>query len=100
MPGILATFAMIMINCTRREDLANPEYLSEGVECRLKFWLFFSYVVAFGSLFGSVWVLLDSRQQDEHVWAGAVGVGQCTLIIAAGLVMWLFRAPGEESIYF
>lgn len=88
-----------MINLTRREDLQSPDYLSEGAACRLKLWLFLSYVVAFGSLFGAVWVLFNCKEAGEHLWAAVAGVVQSVLIIASGLVVWLLREPGESSFY-
>eukprot|EP00192_Tetraselmis_astigmatica_P015197 CAMPEP_0117673810 /NCGR_PEP_ID=MMETSP0804-20121206/14682_1 /TAXON_ID=1074897 /ORGANISM="Tetraselmis astigmatica, Strain CCMP880" /LENGTH=162 /DNA_ID=CAMNT_0005482595 /DNA_START=348 /DNA_END=836 /DNA_ORIENTATION=- len=95
-PGVLATLSMVMINLTRREDLQNPDMLSEGVECRLKLWLFLSYCMAFGSLFGAVWVLFTCKDAGEHLWLGTAGVIQTVLIVASGLVMWLLRAPSED----
>uniref|UniRef100_A0A061SMH5 Salt tolerant protein n=1 Tax=Tetraselmis sp. GSL018 TaxID=582737 RepID=A0A061SMH5_9CHLO len=85
-----------MINCTRREDLQSGDILNDdGRECRLKLWLFLSYCMAFGAIFGSVWLLFDCKSAGEHIWEGAAAVIQCLLIVLSALVMWLLRPPAE-----
>mmetsp|Transcript_33379 Transcript_33379/g.85312 ORF Transcript_33379/g.85312 Transcript_33379/m.85312 type:complete len:162 (-) Transcript_33379:417-902(-) len=96
LPGFLATIAILMINSVRRGDLEDTDSLEEGTECRIKFWLFLAYCFAFGSLFASVWFLVQSNSAGEDLWAGIAGVVQCSLILASGLIMWLLR-PNPDS---
>jgi hypothetical protein len=87
-----------MINCVRREDLTDSDALEEGAECRIKFWLFLSYCLAFGSIFGAVWLLFQCHQDaDKNLWAGVTGVVQCFMIVASGLIMWLLRPAADSA---
>ena len=43
----------------RREELQEYDAFDEGVFCRSRTWLFLSYVVSFGAVAGSVWVLMQ-----------------------------------------
>ncbi len=43
----------------RREELQEFDAFDEGVFCRSRTWLFLSYVVSFGAVAGSVWVLMQ-----------------------------------------
>ena len=45
----------------RREELQEYDAFDEGVFCRSRTWLFLSYVVSFGAVAGSVWVLMQVR---------------------------------------
>lgn len=47
--------------------------------CRSRFWLFISYVVSFGAVAGSVWVLLGHYALNPDVptvWPGIAGLFQ------------------------
>ena len=45
---------------TRREELQEFDAFDEAVFCRSRTWLFLSYVVSFGAVAGSVWVLMQA----------------------------------------
>ncbi|KAH1245309.1 Transmembrane protein 50 [Glycine max] len=70
LPGIFASFAALMFNCVRKEDIDYSPY-DEG-EWRLKLWLFIAYVVSFVSLAGSAGLLIqDSLDKSApSVWTG------------------------------
>mmetsp|Transcript_13159 Transcript_13159/g.25116 ORF Transcript_13159/g.25116 Transcript_13159/m.25116 type:complete len:151 (-) Transcript_13159:193-645(-) len=98
-PGIIATVALLMINSVRRENLRAYDPFDDGSDCRMRFWLFISYVVSFSSLVAAVWVLIQHYASNpgvttsQDMWPGVAGVIQSTLILGSGLLFWLSRAP-------
>ena len=99
-PGIVATLALIMINCIRREELlAEYDAFDDGGFCRSRFWLFLSYVVSFASVVGAVWVLLQhyalNPEQAGDVWPGVAGVFQVACILGSGLMFFVSRTPSD-----
>ncbi|DBA90422.1 hypothetical protein WJX77_002012 [Trebouxia sp. C0004] len=100
LPGFFATLALIMTNCLRREDLEEYDSFDEGVYCRSRSWLFLAYLVSFGSIMGSVAVLLKSYALNDAIdvmWPGVAGLFQVTLILAAGLLLFVSRTPAEGT---
>mmetsp|Transcript_54449 Transcript_54449/g.173018 ORF Transcript_54449/g.173018 Transcript_54449/m.173018 type:complete len:152 (+) Transcript_54449:276-731(+) len=97
-PGFIATLALIMINCVRRDELQEYDPFDDGSDCRSRSWLFVSYVVSFSSVVAAVWVLVQNYATNpeikgDEIWPGVAGVIQCTLILASGLIFWLSRSP-------
>ncbi|KXZ55178.1 hypothetical protein GPECTOR_3g324 [Gonium pectorale] len=66
-PGIIATLALIMINCIRRDDLVEIDPFDDATFCRSRLWLFASYVVSFASIVAAVWVMIAhyGKQRDR-----------------------------------
>eukprot|EP00882_Tetradesmus_deserticola_P003957 GHRQ01004183.1.p1 GENE.GHRQ01004183.1~~GHRQ01004183.1.p1 ORF type:complete len:172 (+),score=21.30 GHRQ01004183.1:184-699(+) len=100
-PGIVATVALVMINCIRRDDLQDYDPFDDGGFCRSRFWLFLSYVVSFGSVVGAVWVLMQHYAMNSdvagEVWPGVAGVFQVSCILASGLLFFISRTPADGS---
>ncbi|KAJ9518487.1 hypothetical protein QJQ45_018514 [Haematococcus lacustris] len=76
LPGALATVALVMINCIRREDLQESDPFDDAGYCRPRFWLFVSYLVSFASVVAAVWVLIacftsNPELSAEERWPGA-----------------------------
>ncbi|KAK3234791.1 hypothetical protein CYMTET_54973 [Cymbomonas tetramitiformis] len=73
-PGIIATLAHFMMNCTRRDSLQEYDPFNDGADCRVRSWLFLSYVVSFSSLITAVWLLVDppGHNKDDGSWTGVV----------------------------
>lgn len=96
-PGIVATLALVMINCIRRDDLVEYDPFDDGGFCRSRFWLFLSYVVSFASVVGSVWVLMQHYAANPaaagNVWPGVAGVFQVSCILGSGLLFFVSRTP-------
>ena len=83
-----------------REDLEDYDAFDEGVYCRSLSWLFMAYIVSFGSIMGSVAVLLQSYALNDAVdavWPGVAGLFQVTLILAAGLLLFVSRTPADGT---
>ena len=84
-----------------REDLDDPDTFSDdGVYCRSRSWLFLAYIVSFGAIMGSVSVLLQSYALNDAVdvvWPGVAGLFQVTLILAAGLLLFVSRTPADGA---
>ena len=83
-----------------REDLDEYDTFDDGVYCRSRSWLFLAYIVSFGAIMGSVAVLLQSYALNDAVdvvWPGVAGLFQVTLILAAGLLLFVSRTPADGS---
>lgn len=83
-----------------REDLEEYDAFDEGVYCRSRTWLFLAYIVSFGSIMASVAVLMKDYALNDAttiVWPGVAGLFQVTLILAAGLLLFVSRTPAEGS---
>eukprot|EP00877_Chromochloris_zofingiensis_P002392 jgi/Chrzof1/12153/Cz06g23030.t1 len=98
-PGIVATLALVMINCIRRDDLQDYDPFDDGGFCRSRFWLFLSYVVSFAAVVGAVWVLLHryalNPEQAGEIWPGVAGVFQVACILGSGLLFFVSRTPAD-----
>ena len=84
-----------------REDLEGGyDDFDDGVYCRSRSWLFLAYIVSFGAIMGSVAVLLQSYALNDAinvVWPGVAGLFQVTLILAAGLLLFVSRTPAGDA---
>ncbi|GAB4823760.1 hypothetical protein N2152v2_010806 [Parachlorella kessleri] len=97
LPGIIATFALIMINAVRRDELQSFDY-DEGVYCRARFWLLSAYIVSIGAIIGSVLVMLHYYAlPDESKWPGLANVFSVACILGSALLFFMSRTPGEEG---
>eukprot|EP00884_Botryococcus_braunii_P009740 jgi/Botrbrau1/18768/Bobra.0386s0087.3 len=100
--GWVATLSLICMNLVSRDDLNNMGgYLGsgdEGAETRAKIWLLISYFMAFGSVAGSVAVLVQCVQAKNNVDVGVGALLQCGFILTAALLFWAFRTE-EDSGY-
>lgn len=97
-PGIIATLALIMINCIRRDSLQGQDAFDDESFCRIRLWLFLSYVVSFGSIVASVWVMiLHYTSHDElsgaEKWPGVACIFQTVFILGSGILFFLSRTP-------
>ncbi|KMZ76404.1 putative Transmembrane protein 50a [Zostera marina] len=88
LPGIFASFAALMFNCVKKDDMDYSPY-EEG-QWRLKLWLFLAYVVSFVSLAASAGLLAQDALTDKgpSSWTGTAGVVQCVLVLVSGLMFW------------
>eukprot|EP00879_Flechtneria_rotunda_P003907 GHRR01004147.1.p1 GENE.GHRR01004147.1~~GHRR01004147.1.p1 ORF type:complete len:170 (+),score=25.44 GHRR01004147.1:115-624(+) len=100
-PGIVATLALVMINCIRRDDLQDYDPFDDGGFCRSRFWLFLSYIVSFSAVVGSVWVLMQHYAMNPdmagEVWPGVAGIFQVACILGSGLLFFVSRTPADGS---
>ncbi|KAL6745536.1 hypothetical protein V8C86DRAFT_2975444 [Haematococcus lacustris] len=102
LPGALATVALVMINCIRREDLQESDPFDDAGYCRPRFWLFVSYLVSFASVVAAVWVLIacftsNPELSAEERWPGAAGILQVVCILGSGLLLFVSRSPSEDA---
>lgn len=94
LPGILSTFAMVLMATVRRSDVeaySQNGYDGGDVVCRARGALFLAYCLSFASLALAASGLLLSGGG----WVGAAGVLNCLFVLAAGLVM--FVAGGDAD---
>ena len=100
-PGLMQTFSLFMVNVINWALVTEDSFGDEGVSSRIKCWLFFSFILAFGGLIGGVWVTVQESNMpswDEH-GGGSTGpawgcLWQNLCIFASSLV---FRAVRREE---
>ena len=59
-------------------------------------WLFFSYLIMFGCIIASVWVMVEYwlHDQSAHSWPGIAGVIQTSCLTASATVVFIGRESG------
>ncbi|KAL4854493.1 Transmembrane protein 50 [Chlorella vulgaris] len=88
LPGLIATFALVMINSVRRDELLSYDPYDEGTFCRSRFWLLVAYAVSLGAIGGSVLVML-------HNGGAVASILQVAFILGSALVLFTSRSEGE-----
>eukprot|EP00879_Flechtneria_rotunda_P003573 GHRR01003807.1.p1 GENE.GHRR01003807.1~~GHRR01003807.1.p1 ORF type:complete len:150 (+),score=26.83 GHRR01003807.1:264-713(+) len=96
-PGIVATIAVLLMACIRRDDSDYISYDDDGQECRAKCGLFVAYVAAFGSIASAVVILLLIRQQGGDLNIGIGAVCQTAVICLSGLLTWLTKSSDSSG---
>jgi len=56
-PGIISTIALIMVNIISYEAISGNGFLDDSSVLKARIWLFISFILAFGGLLGSGWIL-------------------------------------------
>lgn len=101
LPGLVATLGVLLLGAAGSggDDDAAYSYYDDGdgAACRGKCVLFLAYVIAFGSIFSAVTLLLVDRQRGLDLWAPAAATIQCTVLSASGLLLWLSRGGGGDD---
>lgn len=72
----------------------------DGVQARVRLWLFFSLVVCFGGIIAAVWVASVHwfQASPQYDWPGiALILQNFTIFVAA--MMYRFAKPFEENSY-
>ena len=98
LPGIVASLSIIMINIPNR-GRDDYEY-DEQSDCRLKTWLFLSYLMSLGAIIGSVAVLVSGYAKNaavDEIWPGVAVVFQSVLIILSGLVYFITVSAAYDN---
>ena len=92
-PGLMQTFSLIMVNIINWALVTEDSFGDEGVSSRIKCWLFFSFMLAFGGLIGGVWVTVQETNMPswDELGGGSTGpawgcLWQNLLIFASSLV--------------
>jgi Uncharacterised protein family (UPF0220) len=94
LPGLAATFALILINSVRLDEISSVDpWDDEGVYCRSRVWLLVAYVVCALAIGGATVTMLT---------AGASGVGiasvvQVASILGGALLFFVSRSEGEAG---
>ena len=111
-PGILGTLFLGMLVSGPRRDSLNRDaggdvYVGYGGDeagacdgqAGVKFFLFLSYLVAFASIVGSVWVLVQfyGAVEGAEVYPGVAGVIQCALIVASAITLWVSQSGDHDD---
>ena len=114
-PGALGTaFLGMLVMGPRRDSLnrdgaAGDVYVGYGGDdaggCGgdgqggIKAFLFLTYLVAFASVVGSVWVLIEfyGAVEGAEVYPGIAGVVQCALIVASAVTLWISQSGDHDD---
>ena len=94
LPGILGTLGVVMINCFNYSAYTNTGD-GQAAACN-NAWLFFSYLIMFGCIIASVWVMVDYwlHDQSAHSWPGIAGVIQTSCLTVSATVFFIGRESG------
>jgi len=97
-PGIIATVALFMTNIVNLEALNPYSWLFEdGVSTRIRAWLFLSFVLNFGAITASIWLLVAKFHTDDQ-WPGIAMVLQSVILfISSLLLMWAKSDKGDTD---
>eukprot|EP00002_Diphylleia_rotans_P004272 TRINITY_DN1307_c0_g1_i1.p1 TRINITY_DN1307_c0_g1~~TRINITY_DN1307_c0_g1_i1.p1 ORF type:complete len:147 (-),score=27.69 TRINITY_DN1307_c0_g1_i1:334-774(-) len=98
-PGIIATIAFFMVNIVPYEAInADPMmFTGTNVAVKAKAWLFFSFLVLFGSLIAAIWVFVEKwgKEDPKSDWPGIALILQVAFIFLSTI---LYRiGPGGKS---
>lgn len=91
-PGIVATLSLILINMLPRDELQDiSDSGDDETNMRARLWLLCSFLLAFGSIAGSIAVLISCTEAEHYVAIGVGSVMQCGFILASALILWAYR---------
>ena len=94
LPGILGTLGVVMINCFNYSAYTNTGD-GQAAACN-NAWLFFSYLIMFGCIIASVWVMVEYWLHDLsfNTWPGIAGVIQTSCLTVSATVFFIGRESG------
>ncbi|XP_005993971.1 transmembrane protein 50A [Latimeria chalumnae] len=97
--GVIATIAFLMINAVSNGQVRGDSY-SEGCmgQTGARIWLFIGFMLAFGSLIASMWILFGGYvvPQKQEVYPGIAVFFQNAFIFFGGLV---FKFGRTEDLW-
>ncbi|KAL6055087.1 hypothetical protein QOT17_015751 [Balamuthia mandrillaris] len=98
LPGVVATFVLLMMNMVSLGDLRNQAFFSEEVSKRVRAWLFVTFAIGFGCIAASIWMSVDLySNQGGKVWPGVALVMQSILILTSSVILLFTRREEEEE---
>lgn len=98
-PGVLQTVALVMVNVISWAALTGDGLLEEGGGCFVRLWAFVAFVLAFGGIISSAWILVN--EMNDPSWGeGSVepairGLLQNLFIFTASLLFRLTRLKAD-----
>jgi len=103
-PGIVSTFALVMINVVNWKDLGgfNWGVSEDSVQTRVRLWLFFSLVVGFGGVIAAIWSATDHWfnmvPKPDYEWPGIALILSNVLIFGSAM-LYRFNSSTEDTGY-
>ncbi|XP_028167872.1 transmembrane protein 50A [Ostrinia nubilalis] len=98
--GVMATLSLIMINSVSNAQVRGETYTGGCMGPRgARLWLFFGFVIGFGSLIASCWILFANyvnAKGDNETWPGVCLFLQNALIFAGSLI---FKFARTEDLW-
>jgi len=104
-PGIVASFALVMTNIVDVKSLNGNSFMaiaSPGVAVRIRAWLFLSFALHFGSMIAGCWIMAATflppmAPADYHSWPGIALLLQTVLIFISSMIMlWTKSSDSAE----
>jgi len=98
-PGIVGTVALFMINAVSWNEVNDNFMFGEGVSTKAKIWLFFSFLLAFGSLIASIWIAVQYWFMKSNTGSqyGGVALIVENLLIFISAMMYRFAKPQNSE---
>lgn len=98
--GVLATVALFMINAVSNGQIRGDSYTDGCLgNVGARVWLFVGFLLAFGSLIASAWVLFGpyvaNKDKDTPVYPGVAVFLQNLFIFLSGLIFKFGRTEDE-----
>lgn len=106
LPGIIATFAVLLMGCVSREAAHGEGFADEGATCRARAVLLLAYMCSLGSLTFAAVLLFICKVNNEQggkkyvdLWIPTSALVQSTSILMSGLLYWMFRSDSGSDSY-
>eukprot|EP01111_Echinosteliopsis_oligospora_P009094 TRINITY_DN2604_c0_g1_i1.p1 TRINITY_DN2604_c0_g1~~TRINITY_DN2604_c0_g1_i1.p1 ORF type:complete len:150 (-),score=34.56 TRINITY_DN2604_c0_g1_i1:100-549(-) len=95
-PGIVATVALFMSNIVNLEAMNPYSWIAEeGVTARVRAWLFLAFVLSFGSVAASIWIMVALFSPPETQWPGVAMILQSIFIFVSSLCFMYSKTPSD-----
>eukprot|EP01043_Picozoa_sp_COSAG02_P025108 COSAG02_NODE_1400_length_12844_cov_5.256493_4_plen_136_part_00 len=95
LPGIGATLGVVMINCFNYSAYTNTGDGGSAAACN-NAWLFFSYLIMFGCIIASVWIMVAYWLDSCNIWPGVASVVQTACLLISATVFFVGRENGNK----
>jgi len=101
-PGLVSSLGLLMVNVVNWRDLGgfNWGWAEDGVQARVRAWLFFALVVCFGGIIAAVWVAsvhwFGKEQPPVYTYPGFALIFQ-NLILFLATMLFRFAKPMDDG---
>jgi|UniRef100_A0A7S4FR13 hypothetical protein len=97
LPGLLGTFAFLMVNMTKPSELNQTSMFDETNANNVKIWFFFSILVSFASIIAAIWITVASEDLKEQQYSGVTLILQSISLLISSLVFWFGRGLKKDE---
>eukprot|EP00667_Euglena_gracilis_P022970 EG_transcript_25769 len=97
LPGMLGTFAFIMVNMTKPGELNQTNIFDESNANSIKVWFFFSILVSFASIIAAIWITVAADSLRDKQYSGVTLILQSISLLMSSLVFWFGRGIQRDE---